>query len=799
MAIRPEEHARGLGATERDEARVEGGLRCDLPIDGMSCAACARRIEKHLSKLTGISSATVNYATKVATVHIDTSLITPRQIAAAVDDLGYTAIVPSVPESPSANSPAQPSDDPHLHSNPDHTRDESKLVRRIVAGAVFTLPLLIIAMSHGSIQAFNVPWINWVQWALATPVVLWCGWPFYRSAWKGLKHFSANMDTLVAMGTAAAYLYSLFATIFPEWFATRTADISIEFHATHAHPAAVYFEASAVIIVLVLLGKFLESRATKRTTEAISRLVRLQPQTARVIRAGVETEVPITNVVIGDRVLVRPGEKIPVDATVESGHSSADESMLTGESIPVEKSQGDSVFASTLNTTGSLILRVTRIGQETTLQQIVRLVRDAQGSRAPIAQLADTVSGIFVPVVLAIALITFTAWMVFADPADRFPMAIINAVSVLIIACPCALGLATPTAIMVGTGVGARRGILVKNGAALQSASTVSAIALDKTGTITLGRPEVHDLLAFNNTPENAVLRLAASAESHSEHPIAAAIRRKAAERAVTTAEPSNFLALPGMGISAMVEGRRVLIGSARLLAEHAIPITQQQQCESLENRGQTVVLVAVDSLHVGAIALADSLRPESREAITHMQSLGLRVVMLTGDNRPAAQRIADLVGIQDLRAHVLPKDKADAIENLQRDGHVVCMVGDGVNDAPALARANVGIAVATGTDIAMHTADITLMRSDLRSVPEAIALSRATMRTIKQNLAWAFIYNLIGIPLAAGVLYPFTGWLLSPMFASAAMAFSSLSVVANSLRLRSWVHQTNHTGAVPS
>lgn len=776
-----------------------GPVRSDLPIEGMSCAACARRIEKHVGKLAGVSAVSVNFATKVATVHYNATQIDPAQIASAVEDIGYSAIVPSRPRTDhqghaqAANESDGSPEGHRAHEHAAHTNGESGLVRKIVIGAVFTLPLLVIVMSHGSIEAFNTPWINWVQLVLATPVVLWCGWSFYSSAWKGLKHFSANMDTLVALGTGAAYLYSIAATIFPAWFTTH-ASVSSP-HAGHvgfgalalqSHPAPAYFEAAAVIIVLVQLGKFLESRATRRTTEAISRMVQMQPRTARVIRAGVESEVAIGSVMVGDGVLVRPGEKIPVDGTVEAGRSAADESMLTGESIPVEKSEGDSVFASTLNTTGALTVRVTKIGRETVLQQIVRLVRDAQGSRAPIAQLADTVSGIFVPVVLVLALLTFVAWMVVSSSEDRLSLAIINAVSVLIIACPCALGLATPTAIMVGTGVGARRGILIKNGHALQTASKITALVLDKTGTITLGHPEVNEVRAVGSFSEVELLRLAASAERHSEHPIASAIVRRAIERGAVLAEPMDFHALPGQGVSADVAGRRVVIGNARLFESLGVSFSQREVFEAMENQGQTVVLVAVDSQHAGVIALADSIRPESRKAIAQMKSIGLRVVMLTGDNSKAAHRVAELVGIHEVHAQVLPKDKAEVVERLQSEGNVVGMVGDGVNDAPALARADVGMAVGAGTDIAMHAADITLMRSDLRSVPEAIALSRATMRTIKQNLGWAFVYNLIGVPIAAGVLYPFTGWLLSPMFASAAMAFSSVSVVTNSLRLRS-------------
>ncbi|MBL0870857.1 MAG: copper-translocating P-type ATPase [Phycisphaerales bacterium] len=765
--------------------------KSDLPIEGMSCAACAIRIEKHVAKQPGVSTASVNFATKVATVHYDAAQTSPAKIASAVEDIGYTAILPSPPTT-AENLP----DSSAHHANADHTTHnahdhaahstaEAALLPKIIFGAILNVPLLVIAMSHGTIEAFNTPWINWVQLALATPVVFWSGRYFYRSAWKGLKHFSANMDTLVALGTGAAYLYSLAATIFPAFFSTHSAAATE--HAAHAtHPAPVYFEAAAVIIVLIQLGKLLEARATRRTTEAISKLLQLQPQAARVIRNNIETQLPIASVLIGDRVLVRPGEKIPVDGTVELGRSAADESMLTGESMPVEKSTGSPVFASTLNTTGSLTIRVTKVGPDTVLQQIVKLVQDAQGSKAPIAKLADTVSAVFVPIVLLIAALTFTAWMLFAPAETRLSSALINAVSVLIIACPCALGLATPTAIMVGTGLGARRGILIKNGQALQAAANLSAIVLDKTGTITLGRLSVTHITPTASLSDSHLLKLAASAERHSEHPLAAAIVREAHTRGLTLAEPTDFQSTPGLGISATVEGRRLLIGKAEMLAQQGITLTNLPAAERFESQGQTVVHIANDSAEAGFIALADTLRPESQHAIAHMKSLGLHVVMLTGDNRRAANHIAQQLAIDEVHAEVSPQGKAEAIQRLQAAGHSVAMVGDGINDAPALARANVGIAMGAGTDAAIHAADITLMRSDLRAIPQAIALSRATIRTIRQNLAWAFIYNTLGIPLAAGLLFPFTGWLLSPMFASAAMAFSSVSVVTNSLRLRS-------------
>ena len=787
-----------------------------MPIEGMTCASCASRIEKRLAKQPGVTSASVNFATRVATVKYDPAATGPEKLAKAVDDIGYKAVLPKARHN--AVTP------PHGHAGHDHTamlaaqttrehaghamslgtegEDHSahmnvgeaetrRLLTKMIVGAVLSLPVLVIAMSHGKIEAFNVPWINWLQLALTTPVMFWCGWQFFRSAWKGLLHLSANMDTLVAMGTGAAYLYSLAATIWPGFFAGVGGAAA---HAAHAEAnmggtvmVPVYYEAAAVIIVLILLGKYFEARATGRTSAAIKRLIGMQARTARVMRNGTEQDVPIESVVVGERVLVRPGEKIPVDGNVESGHSAVDESMLTGESVPVEKSAGDSVFGATMNTTGALRLVATKVGADSALQQIVRLVQEAQGSKAPIARLADKISGVFVPIVIAIALVTFVVWW-FASPADsRLSMALVTAVSVLIIACPCALGLATPTAIMVGTGRGAEKGILIKGGEALETAHKLTAIVLDKTGTITHGKPAVTDIIPApgGRLDERELLRLAASAEQHSEHPLAAAIVREAAARGLALSEPIDFQAVVGHGVEAHVDGRAVLIGKAALLAERSIPSALAEKVAALAAMGRTPMFVAVDRREAGIIAVADTVRPESKAAIATMHALGLRVVMMTGDNQRTAEAVASQVGVDVVFADVLPKDKADKVKALQAESHVVGMVGDGINDAPALAQADVGLAVGTGTDVAMESADITLMRGDLRAVPQAIALSHATMRTIKQNLFWAFIYNVVGIPIAAGVLFPFTGWLLSPIIASAAMAFSSVSVVLNSLRLR--------------
>jgi P-type Cu+ transporter len=809
-----------------------------LDIDGMTCAACAARIERTLAKKPGVAVARVNYATKVATIEFDPGAITTRDLIEAVDAAGYSAALPNAANTDQSSPLAPPIADsitigrasvptmanrladtqsartgetaPTLDQEPPGLRDRRALRNRMLVAAAFSIPLAIIAMSHGSIPAFNVPWINWVQLGLATPVVCWCGAGFFRSAWRSARHAGAGMDTLIALGSGTAYAYSLAATFFPDFFRVAA-------HAGHAvhvaaatttpAPAPVYFEAAAIIILFILIGKFLEARATERTGDSIRELLSLQPQTACVERDNAEQRIPITALRIGDTVVIRPGERVPIDGVVLSGSSATDESMLTGESMPVDKSVGSQVLTGTMNTLGSLRVQTIKIGQETTLHRIVTLVREAQGGRAPIARFADRVGAVFVPIVLAIAAITFIAWY-FLGGDDRTRIALITCVSVLIIACPCALGLATPTAIMVGTGRAAGRGILIRSAEALEAACRIRTIVLDKTGTITKGTPIVTDITPLAHLNAETILHLAASAERGSEHPLARAIVRAAHTRDIALVHAENFTAIPGGGIIAQLNSHRTIshansstitIGSAQLIHSRGIPTSAgDAEFARLAALGRTPMFIALDSTLVGVLAVADELRPESRDAVARLKSHGLAVIMASGDNEATARAVAAAVGIDHVHADMKPDDKAALIKSLQAapfrtDSHpsrshrrpLVAMLGDGINDAPALAQADVGFAVGSGTDAAIHSAGITLLRNDPRAAVEAIEISRATMRTIRQNLFCAFFYNVISIPIAAGVLYPATGWLLSPMLASAAMALSSVSVVTNSLRLR--------------
>jgi P-type Cu+ transporter len=733
--------------------------RADLSVVGMHCAACAVRIERVLKQSPGVTGASVNFATGRATVDYHAEATDAPSLRKLIIAAGYD--VPAVGST----------------GHEDSTRDaEHRTTRfRFILAALLTAPVAVMAMAGHAVPSlastFDFPGRNWIELALTTPVLFWAGREFPIGAWAAARRRAADMNSLVAIGTLSAYGFSVAAMLAPHAFAFG--------HAAHV---PVYFEVAAVIVTLILLGRLLESRARHRTGGAIRALVGLAPKTARVERDGREVDVPLAEVAVGDIVRVRPGEKLAVDGTVIEGTSAVDESMLTGEPTPVSKGPGDRVFGATMNGTGSLRYRAERVGADTVLQQIVRLVRDAQGSKAPIQQLADTIAGYFVPAVAAIAAVAFVVWFCVAPPESRLSFALLTFVSVLIIACPCALGLATPTAVLVGTGRGARSGILIKGGAPLEAAGRVTTVVFDKTGTVTQGRPAVTDVVPAGG-PADELIRMAAAAETGSEHPLSRAVIEAAAVRGLVVPRAAAFETVPGNGVIATIEGRSVLVGNPRWFESRGIRF-DNAVVERTAAAGRTALLVAIDGVYAGHLAVADPIKPTSKAAIARLRSLGLDVMLLTGDNRGAAEVVAREVGIERVLADVRPADKAAEIRKLRDAGRVVVMVGDGINDAPALAAADVGIAMGTGTDVAIEAADITLVKGDLAGVAAAIALSRATMRTVRQNLFFAFVYNAIGIPIAAGVLYPFTGWLLSPMLASLAMALSSVSVVSNSLRL---------------
>lgn len=742
-----------------------------LPVQGMTCASCVRTVERGLAKMPGVLKADVNLATERATIEYVPTEVTPRDMKQKIRELGYESPdVEGIAESEVVDRERQA-----------RAEEAATLRRELIVASVLGAIILFLSMGpmlypplmmwlaelFGSHQALRV-----VMMVLATPVQFYSGRRFYRLAWKAARHRTTDMNTLVALGTSAAYFYSVTATIFPRLFPAGTAEV--------------YFETAAVIIALILLGRYLEARAKGQTSEAIRRLMDLRAKTAILIRNGEEVEIPADDVQEGDLLLVKPGATVPTDGVVLEGRSAVDESMVTGESLPVEKEPTAQVIGGTINKTGAFKMRATAVGKQTVLAQIIRLVEEAQGSKAPIQRLADQIASIFVPVVLAIAALTFLVWFFFG-PQPALIFALVNTVAVLIIACPCALGLATPTAIMVGTGSGAEQGILIRGGEALETAHKINAIILDKTGTLTRGKPALTDV-ASNGLGDTQVLRLAASAERISEHPLAEAIVEGARSRGVPLVEPARFQSITGQGIEAIVDGHTVLVGSSKLMTARQVRLDGfEDTAARLSGEGKTPMFVAVDGEPAGVLGVADTLKETSCRAVETLKAMGIEVWMMTGDNARTAQAIAREVGIDHVMAEVAPEEKAAKVKELQAQRKVVAMVGDGINDAPALAQADVGMAIGTGTDVAMEAADITLMQGDLMKVVAAIQLSRATMRTIKGNLFWAFFYNVLGIPIAAGALWPFFGILLNPIIAAAAMAFSSVFVVTNSLRLRSF------------
>ena len=737
-----------------------------FPVEGMTCASCVNRITRFLDRVEGVEDATVNLATEAATIRFDAARTDVAALAAAVEAAGYVPRVDRIAADATADD--EPSyADRHL----------AELRLRLIVAATLFVPLLL-----GLARMTVLPWLPalfdepLLQLALATPIQLYAGWPFYRGALNAIRHRAADMDTLVALGTTAAYGYSVAAVAIPDFF--RAAGLG-----TAGRELPRYFDTSAAIITLILLGRFLEARARSHTSDAIRSLIGLAPRTAHVIRSGVALDVPIEDVVPGDELLIRSRERLPVDGVVVDGRSAVDESMVTGESMPVGKTPGDEVIGGTLNGPGSFTYRATRVGADTVLARIVRLVQDAQGSRAPIQRLADRVTGVFVPLVIAAAGVTFVAWLVFG-PQPAFNLALVNTIAVLIIACPCALGLATPTSIMVGTGKGAEHGILFRSAEALERLHAIDTLVLDKTGTLTEGRPRVSDVIRAADAPsEDDLLALAAAAERGSEHPLGDAIVRQARDLTLQTSVASWFEALPGQGVRAIVDGHDLRLGRSSFVGP-ADP-SLAAAAERLSAAGRTPVHVAIDGRAAAVIGIADTLKVGSAAAVAELGRLGLSVVMLTGDDARTAQGIAGEAGVDRVIADIRPEEKAAQVRALQAAGHSVAMVGDGVNDAPALAAADVGVAIGTGTDVAIESAAVTLMSGDLRGLVTAIALSRATMRNIRQNLFWAFAYNVVLIPVAMGALYPVAGILLDPILAAAAMALSSVTVVSNALRLR--------------
>ena len=760
----------------------------------MTCAACSGRVQRTLEKTPGVASANVNLMTGSATVDYDPAAVTMDRLLETIRSTGYGAERPAARPSTEELLAAQDK------AREAETRELTRKFALSIVVAVLSMLLsarlaeltpgamadpfmrLMMPLGHGLAQV--APWIaslsadalRFALLGLTLPVVGWAGRHFYTRAWSALRHGGANMNTLIAVGTGAAFLFSLAVTLADDWLQS------------HGIPAQVYYESVTWIIALVLLGNLLESRAKGRTSGALRRLIRLRPTTARVMRGGVEREIPLEQVTEGDEIVVRPGEKIPADGTILDGSSYVDESMLTGEAVPVFKRPGDRVIGATLNRNGAFRFRAVHVGQDTVLAQIIRLVQQAQGSKAPIQRLADRISAVFVPVVIALAVVTFVVWLVLG-PSPAYLWALVAAVSVLIIACPCAMGLAVPTAVMVSTGRGAEQGVLIKRAEALERSGAIDVVVFDKTGTVTEGRPAVRlvePVPGAATLDQESLLKLAASVEHLSEHPYAEAIVAEAQRLGIELSPAAEFESMPGEGVFGIVDGRRVAVGNAKLMREvGADPAPHEVRVEQLAAEGNTVMYVAVDGAIAGLIAVADPIRPTSAEAVRQLKELGLEVVMLTGDNRRTAEAVAKLAGIERVVAELLPDQKLEVVRRIQAGGKTVAVVGDGLNDAPALAQADIGIAMGTGVDVAVEAAAIILMRSDLLGVVDAVRLSRRTMRIIRQNLFWAFVYNVVGIPVAAGALYPVLGLLLTPSIAAAAMAASSVSVVSNSLRLR--------------
>ena len=734
--------------------------RTEIRVQGMSCASCVKRVEDALKSVAGATDVSVNLNTEIAVVHHVSGLVDPGDLISSIRSAGYEAAVTT--------------DDASEDIEAETRREaEKRLRRRLYFSGALTLLILLFSFNRiftfmNSIQE-SVRWIT--MFVLTSAVILYPGRQFYVNAWKALKNRAADMNTLIAVGTGAAFIYSAASTFFSEVLPSNMRHV--------------YYDTAAVIITLILFGKLLEARAKSRTSQAIRRLAGLQPKTARVIRNGDELDIPIEDVSVGDVVIVRPGEKIPVDGEVISGHSTVDESMITGEAIPVEKKSGDSVIGATINSAGSFEFKALRVGKEMMLSRIIQLVREAQGSKAPIQRLADTIAGIFVPVVIGIAILAFLLWF-FTGPEPSLIYALVTFVTVLIIACPCALGLATPTSIMVGTGRGAEMGILIKGGEILETAHRIATVVLDKTGTITEGKPVVTDISPVNGYDVDQLISLAAAVEKRSEHPLSEAVISEAGDRNLKIENVDGFKAVPGKGARGFVGNKEVLVGNQAFMRENDIDLDPARDIsKSISSEGKTPLHVAVNGRLSGMIAVSDRVKPDSAAAIERLHKMGLEVVMLTGDNAESASAIAKSVAVDRVYSNVLPEQKAELVKSIQTEGTVVAMVGDGINDAPALAQADVGIAMGTGTDVAMESGDITLIKGNLNGVVSAIQLSNATVKNIKQNLFGSFIYNVLGIPVAAGVLYPFFEIMLNPMFAAAAMAASSVTVVTNALRLR--------------